>query len=108
MNKNTEYNYSIKQAESFKRELRNIYEYICYELKEPNIAIKLINLITEKINIIKQYPLTFEILLKRENLEYRKFIVKNYVIIYRVNLENREVYILHIYNQRKNKRKLFQ
>ena len=77
-------------------------------MKEPNVAIKLINLITEKINIIKQYPLAFEILFKRENLEYRKFIVKNYVIIYRVNLENREVYILHIYNQRKNKRKLFQ
>ena len=100
MNKNTEYNYNVKQAEAFKRKLRNIYEYICYELEEPNIAIKLINLITEKINTIKQFPLAFEKLFKKENLEYRKFVVKNYVIIYRVDLENREVYILHIYNQK--------
>ena len=41
--------------------------------------------------------------IKKENLEYRKFIIKNYVIIYQINLKSREVNILHIYNQKQYK-----
>ena len=39
---------------------------------------------------------------KEENLEYRKLIVKKYIIIYKINLKQKEVKILHIYNQKFN------
>lgn len=97
-----EYSYSIKQEKSFKRELRNIYEYISYDLKEKRIAIKLINSITEKLKVLEYFPFANKIVLKEENFEYRKFIIKNYIIIYKVNLKEKEVKILHIYNRREN------
>ena len=102
LKKNLEYNYNIKQEKSFKKELRNIYEYIEDELKQKKAAIKFINLISEKIKILEVFPFAFELYKKEENFEYRKFIVKNYTIIYKIYLKERKIKILHIYNQKYN------
>ena len=69
MKKNSEYNYSIKQEESFINEV---------------------------------FPFAYELYKKEENFEYRKFIVKNYIIIYKINLKEKEIKVLHIYNQKLN------
>ena len=102
MNKIMEYSYVIKQEKSFQKELRNIYEYIDDELKQKKSAIKLINLISDKIKILEVFPFAFELYKKEENSEYRKFIVKDYIIIYKINLKERKIKILHIYNQKFN------
>lgn len=49
------------------------------------------------------FPIAYKLINKKENLEYRKFIIKNYVIIYQINLKSREVNVLHIYNQKQYK-----
>ena len=97
-----ESSYVIKQEKSFKKELRNIYEYIDDELKQKKSAIKLINLISDKIRILEVFPFAFELYKKEEKFEYRKFIVKDYIIIYKINLKERKIKILHIYNQKFN------
>ena len=88
-------------------ELDEIYLYIKDELKEERIAKKTIKNIREKIKILNIYPFAYKLILKTKNFEYRKFIIKNYIIIYKINLKEKEINILHIYNQKqkiKNKK----
>ena len=102
MKKNTEYNYNIKQNETFKKDLKNIYLYIDEILNKKTIAINLINMITKKIKILNYFPFANKLLKKNKNFEYRKLIIKNYIIIYKINLKEKEINILHIYNQKVN------
>ena len=88
-------------------ELDKIYLYIRNNFKESKIAEKIVKNITEKISNLKYFPLANKLLKKTKNFEYRKFIIKNYIIIYKINLKEKEVNILHIYNQKqkaKNKK----
>ncbi len=105
MKKNLEYNYNIKQEETFKEEIKELYRYISSNLNEKKIAIRLVNTIISKLKILEVFPFAYKLYKKEENFEYRKFIVKNYVIIYKINLNKKEIKILHIYNQRVNYKK---
>ena len=76
--------------------------YIKNELKEENIAQNLIRNITERTHLLKYFPFAYKLLKKTKSLEYRKFIFKNYIIIYKINLKEKEISLLHIYNQKRN------
>lgn len=82
--------------------MRNIYEYISENLNEKKIANKLLRLIDKKIKLLEVFPLAYKLYKKEENFEYRKLIVKNYIIIYKINLKQKEIFISHIYNQKFN------
>jgi len=94
--KNTEY--KIVYEKEAVKEIENIYLYIKNVLLEENIANKIISNIFNKIRMLKYFPLASKnINLKNKT---RKLIVKNYIIIYNVNLESKTINILHIYNQK--------
>ena len=97
-----ESNYNIIQDEKFKRDLMKIYEYNAYDLEEKKIAIKLINTIIFKLQNLEIFPFAHKLYKKEENFEYRKLIVKNYIIIYKINLKEKNIFILRIYNQKFN------
>ena len=105
LNKTTESNYVINYDDSFRREMRNIYEYISENLKERKIANKILKIIDNKIKLLEIFPFAFKLYKKEEKVEYRKFIVKNYIIIYKINLEKKEIFISNIYNQKFNYKK---
>ena len=102
LKKNLEYSYSIKQEETFKNDLKNIYKYIAYDLSEKRAAIKFVNTVISKLKNLQVFPYAYKLYKKEENFEYRKLIVKNYIIIYKINLKEKEIFILHIYNQKVN------
>jgi len=89
--------------------LKKIYRYITDELKEQNIAQKMMQKIMRSLKILEEFPFAHKLLRKTKNFEYRKFIIKNYILIYKINLKEKEVNILHIYNQkqRKSNKKLY-
>jgi len=89
--------------------LKKIYKYITDELKEQNIAQKMMQKIMRSLKILEEFPFAHKLLRKTKNFEYRKFIIKNYILIYKINLKEKEVNILHIYNQkqRKSNKKLY-
>ena len=93
-----ELKYVINYDNSFKREIRRIYEYISEELNEIKIANKFLKIIDNKIKILESFPFAYKVYRKEDEFEYRKLIVKNYIIIYKVNLKKREIFISHIYN----------
>ena len=91
--------------------MKKIYRYITDELKEQNIAQKMMQKIMRSLKILEEFPFAHKLLRKTKNFEYRKFIIKNYIIIYKINLNQKEVNILHIYNQKqkiKNKKQYSQ
>ena len=81
-------------------ELDEMYLYIRENLKEQKIAEKIVKQIREKIRILYDFPFAYKLIRKSKNFEYRKFIIKNYIIIYKINLKEKEINILHIYNQK--------
>lgn len=90
-------------------ELEEIYLYIKDELKEAKIAEKISKRMREKIQTLKYFPFSYQLISKNEKFEYRKFIIKNYIVIHKINLK--EINILHIYNQKqkiKNKKEYSQ
>lgn len=95
-----EYIFKIKYDKEFYDELGQIYLYIKHRLKEEKIAHKIISKIMEKIKILEIFPKACKLFKKEKEFEYRKFVIKNYVIIYRINLKEKEINILHIYNQK--------
>lgn len=89
--------YKIQFEWSAKQELKKIHFYIKHILLEPRIAGKIIKNISGSIMILKHYPEAFS---KIGNLsQIRRFIVKNYNIIYSINKNQKIVYILHIYHK---------
>ena len=85
-------------------ELEKIYLYIRNNFNEPKIAEKIVKNIKGKISNLKYFPLANKLLRKTKNFEYRKFVIKNYIIIYKINFEEKEINILHIYNQKQKVR----
>ena len=97
--KNTKY--KIIYEKDARRELENIYLYIKNRLNEEKIAKKVILNIMDKIRNLEYFPFAYNIINERN--QYRKFVVKNYIIIYNVNLESKIIEILHIYNEKQYK-----
>ena len=65
----------------------------------------------QSLKILEDFPRAYKLLRKTKKFEYRKFIIKNYIIIYKINLKEKEINILHIYNQKqkiKNKKEYSQ
>ena len=88
-------------------DLDKIHKYIVNELKEEKIAQKMVQKIMQSIKMLEDFPFAHKLLRKTKNFEYRKIKIKNYIIIYKINLKKKEINILHIYNQKqkiKNKK----
>ena len=109
IDKNIINEYEIIYKKRSREELEKIYIYIKERLKEQNVAQKTVNKIRGKISNLSYFPFAHKLLRKTKNFEYRKFIIKNYIIIYKINLKEKEINILHIYNpkQRNTNKKLY-
>lgn len=101
--------YKIITTSNFETEFLKIYNYIRLNLKEPLIANKFYSKIFSSITslnyFLERYP-KFSYF-KNHNSNIRKLIVDKYVIIYQVNNNSNEVFILHIFHCSQNYLDLF-
>ena len=95
--------FEIKITDEARHDLEKIYDYISLELKNDIAAKKLIRKIRDSIIRLREFPYMSE-LLKDEILRkkgYRKIVIDNYIVIYKVNKDERSVIIVRIiYNRR--------
>lgn len=96
--------YTIHPTNTFKEELENIIKYMKYKLKEPIIAKRFYKSIVNELNSLEYLP---ERNKKIESFNYkerniRKLLFKNYIIIYEVNNNKNQVFILHIFHTSQN------
>ena len=91
--------YKVILTAKAREDLREIYEYISKSLMAEKAANNLVNKIQENILSLEDMPEMYSIVdinKDRERQKYRKMIINNYVAIYRVDKENRLVYIVRI------------
>lgn len=95
--------YLIKITDECYEEMKQIYDYIANSLKANNLAVKLLKTVKIKIGKLIQMPKLYPIINKqnRAKLEYRRIVVRNYVILYTVDDNQKIVYISHMYFKRK-------
>ena len=91
-------NYSVKLYPRAYRDMDKIYAYIAYNLLEPGVAANLVNELETTILSLEQFPDRGAA--RRTGIyangDYRQLFVKNYVIIYRVLHEQREVHVVTV------------
>ncbi len=91
-------NYTVKLYPRAYRDIEDVYRYIAEKLSEPTVAENMINDFEKAIYSLEQMP---ERCPERQigiyaNRGYRQMFVKNYVIIYRVIKEGKEVHIITV------------
>ena len=96
--------YKIQFSKDSKKDLVDTYSYIKYNLRETAIAKKLIAMIREEINKLKDNPTIYAVI-KDEFIkmrEIRKIKVNNYIVFYKVEEKNKIVEIVRIMYGRRN------
>ena len=90
--------YKIKFSKEARNDYFDIIKYIKYDLMEPDIANKYLRLINEEINKLAYNPQRFstvDIEIKN-NYKVHKLIIKNYIVFYRINENNKIINIERI------------
>ena len=90
--------YKIKLTMRAKNDYKRIIRYIKFNLNEPIIAEKYAILIKDKINSLESYPHKFEIIESKliKQSDIRKMIINNYIVLYKITEQKKEVVILRI------------
>ena len=94
-------NYEIILTEIAKEELEEIYEYISKNLLEKAAANRLMEKIEKNILRLEQNPYScVEVRIKPHNEVYHKLVIDNYIVLYEVDEEYKQVVIYRIIYQK--------
>lgn len=91
-------NWEIEFTDQAKQDLRDILDYITYELQEPKVAVNLVRQITKEILSLNQMPMRYRLYDEEpwKNQGLRCFPVKNYLIFYYPDETKNTVYAVRI------------
>lgn len=91
-------NWDVKFTDQARRDLRDILDYISYELQEPQVAVKLVRSITKEILSLDQMPMRYRLYEKEswKSQGLRCFPVKNYLIFYYPEETSNTVYAVRV------------
>ncbi len=99
MNISEENQYKISFTKDSIFEMDNIYRYITENLYNIHAAKNLMRKVENSIYTLKSMPRKYMIVKKVDelNLEYRRIVVDNFIIVYTIDEYIKTVYIVHIY-----------
>ena len=85
-------------------EMDKIYQYISNNLKEKNIAKRLMEEVSNRILNLSYSPEIYMKIGKVDKLkrEYYRMVIKNYIVLYTIDFEKKKVYISHMIYGRRN------
>ena len=91
-------NWDVKFTDQARRDLRDILDYISYELQEPQVAVNLVRSITKEILSLDQMPMRYRLYEEEpwKSQGLRCFPVKNYLIFYNPEETNSTVYAVRV------------
>ena len=89
--------YNVTTTENFEEQFKNIIYYISRILKEKEIAKKFYIKVKKSIESLEYNPERFQKIDQNSNI--RKMVIKNFIILYIVNNNSKQVSILHIFNR---------
>lgn len=89
--------FDIILTEMAKKDLENIYEYIYGSLKEIKVADRLMRKIEAEIFSLEISPSRYmKVHIKPKDDVYRRLIIDNYIMLYKVNIKCEEVIIYKV------------
>ena len=96
--------YNIVITEAAQRDLLDIFDYIAFELREPDSASRLLSKIRNKVLSLEDYPERNNLISepKYEAQMIRWCPVENYVIFYQVSELHNQVYIIRVLYKKRN------
>lgn len=96
--------YRVIATPTAHREIIRIYEYILNDLKAEQAAERMLELIENEIEILEYMPKMHMKIEKFDEAksQYRRTIIKNYVLLYTIDEENGIVYVSNIYYNKRN------
>ena len=96
--------YDIRYLPLAKQDMVNIVSYISHELLNPQAANDLADEFIEGIDKLAEFPYIPPMYYPPKPLiyEYRKRVVKNYIVFYRVDEDKKEIVISRVIYQRRN------
>ena len=86
------------------RDIEDIYAYIANEILEPEIAKRQINRIWDALSSLSTFPYSHQDRLvgRYASKGYKQFIVDNYLVIYRINEDDKEVRVVTVQYGKRN------
>jgi len=96
--------YNIAIAEAAQRDLLDIFDYIAFELREPESVNHLLSKIKLKVKSLEEFPERNNIISesKYEAQKIRWCLVENYVIIYQVSEMQNRAFVLRVLLKKRN------
>jgi len=96
--------YEVILTDKAKEELEGIYNYISKSLLSKNTANNVMKRIENKILNLTQTPESYSIIepYTKTNEKYRKLIINNYIVVYRIDYDNNKVYVIRIIYGKRN------
>ena len=100
--------YKIHATDNAQRDLDHIIEYIALELENPSAAATLLDKVDECYDDLSAMPYMYSECQspRLKAMGYRKAILGNYIMVYRVEEELQTVYILRYFHGKQDYEKL--
>jgi len=91
-------NYDLIIEKYAQKDIQDIYNYISYTLLNKEAAIKLLNNINKKLQMIKTFPKSAPLINNQyvKNKNIMKLLVDNYILFYEVDDNNNEIRIIRV------------
>jgi addiction module RelE/StbE family toxin len=96
--------YNVVIAEVAQRDMLDIFDYIAFELREPDSASRLLSKIRTKVKSLEEFPERNNMISepKYEAQMIRWCLVENYIIFYQVSEVENQVYIIRVLYKKRN------
>jgi plasmid stabilization system protein ParE len=96
--------YKLRFSKLYKEDVDSSYNYIKSKLEAPMAADNLIKEILEKLNKVKENPNIRPLVQDKylASLGYRSISVKNYIIFYIINSDNKYINIIRFLYKKRN------
>ena len=100
--------YSLKITELANQELAEIVQYIAAELSNPDAASRLLDDVDRCYSNLLENPLMYEACRddRLAKTGYRRAVIKNYVMVYRVDEREKIVYIMRFFYGKRDYEKI--
>lgn len=98
--------WKIKYSDQARRDIRDIYEYMAYEVHEPEMAAKQVQKIMKNIRRLDEMPMRYPIYREEpwKSQGVRYYPEGKQLVFYQVEREKRMVNIVRVMNERRDKR----
>jgi len=85
-------------------DMDGIVHYIAFVLKNPKAGDDLFKTFIEKLDTLRKSPRIYPLsrIKKLAGKGYRRFVIGNYIALYKVDEENRSVYIMRVFYQKQD------